>query len=128
MIRAAILSCTLLLAACAVTNEPPAPEQPGVPGLELSDADRRACEAQGGTVRRAGMLGGETCIRPYADGGKACTDSAQCEGECREREGLGAPASDPQAPVAGVCQADDNPFGCYSVIENGVVAYGICVD
>lgn len=90
----------------------------------LSEADRAACQADGGIVERAGLLGAERCTRPYSDAGKLCTDSGQCEGGCRSDD----LSPDSGEPVMGVCQADDNPFGCYTEIVDGRADHAICVD
>lgn len=93
------------------------------PFRHLMGPEKRAeCEASGGTVMRRGMANMETCVHSYADGGKACTDSSQCEGKC-----VGAPGPETQQ-TAGSCQKDDQLFGCYSEILGGKPAYAICVD
>ncbi|WP_156841360.1 hypothetical protein [Novosphingobium aquimarinum] len=88
----------------------------------MSPAKRAQCEASGGTVEARGMAGMEACLHTYADGGKACTDSSQCEGKC-----VGQPGPETQQ-TAGSCQKDDKLFGCYSEILGGKPAYAICVD
>ena len=59
------------------------------------------------------------------DAGTACSGSSDCVGECRY-EGEAEPV--PQMQVSGTCQATDARFGCYSVVEDGKIAYTICVD
>jgi hypothetical protein len=69
-------------------------------------------------------MAAELCVRPFADAGKQCTDSAQCQGKC-----IGtADQASSTAPVAGQCQADDRLFGCYSQIQQGKAVSAICVD
>ena len=117
-----ILGSALLASAC-VPAEAPDTEQPFQ--TTLSDADRATCAADGGTVERRGRLGAELCVVPFADAGKSCTDSSQCEGQCiAEETGPQPSAQNPK----GMCQADDRLFGCYSTIENGKIATTICVD
>ncbi len=90
------------------------------------DAKERAdCTADGGTVQRRGMLGMEMCVHAYADAGRTCTDSAQCQGRCVGPAGGEGSAG---AAVSGQCQADDRLFGCYSEVKGGSAAYAICVD
>ncbi|MEM7729611.1 MAG: hypothetical protein AAF311_10095 [Pseudomonadota bacterium] len=105
-----------------VSTVPMTPTPPPPDGA-LSEADRTACLASGGTVERAGILGAERCTRPYGDGGMACIDSNQCQGQCRTD--LDTPAG---TPVTGVCQANDNPFGCFAEVVAGRAGPGLCVD
>lgn len=89
-------------------------------------AERAKCEAVGGVVGPGGMLGYDQCVQPYADAGKACKGSEDCEGRCflspDSDSDMGQPTED------GVCQADDSPFGCYTEVNEGVGQYAICVD
>lgn len=100
----------------------PAPPQPVRPGT-LSPAERASCLASGGKVERAGILGAERCTKPYSDGGKPCADSSQCDGQCR------APSGKEMGDISlGVCQMDDNPFGCHAEVSNGIVEPTLCAD
>lgn len=100
-----------------------AKRRPDSPFQKAMSPEKRAeCEASGGAVEQRGMGGLESCVHTYADGGKACTDSSQCEGKC-----VGAPGPETQQ-TAGSCQKDDKLFGCYSEILGGKPAYAICVD
>lgn len=122
------------LGACTPQVGPPPPTAPTgeateVPGnqsyaRDMNAADKAACTTAGGTVQRRGRLGMEQCVHPFADAGKACTDTSQCEGKCVGSAGS-ASASE---KVSGQCQADDRLFGCYSEIRDGKAAYAICVD
>ena len=122
----AILGAALLASACVPAEAPEAPDAAAQPfQTTMSEADRAACAADGGTVERRGRLGAELCVVPFADAGKSCTDASQCEGQCIAEEA--GPQPDAQSP-GGLCQADDRLFGCYSTIESGKVANTICVD
>lgn len=91
----------------------------------VADADERAaCKSAGGEISRAGLLGREHCIQVYPDAGKACSGEADCLGTCR------APEGNVQAgtKTTGKCQTEDVPFGCYAVVEDGVVQHTLCVD
>ena len=69
----------------AVSANPPSIPQtpePEIPG-RLTQSEIEECVWSQGRIERAGILGAERCTRPYSDGGKPCTDSAQCEGQCR---------------------------------------------
>lgn len=109
---------------------PTAPAGPSEPAgnqsyaRDMSAADKAACTSGGGTVQRRGMLGMEMCVHPYADAGKQCSDSSQCQGKCVGSAGSTSTSS----AVTGQCQADDRLFGCYSEIKGGKAAYAICVD
>lgn len=96
---------------------------PPMPNGTLSQAEKVSCVQNGGFVERAGLLGAERCTTPFSDGGLVCTDSAQCQGQCR-----GDLNSAVGTSVAGVCQANDNPFGCFSEVVNGQAGPGLCVD
>jgi hypothetical protein len=111
----------LLLAGCAPAKAP-APEA-GAQSFprEMSLADRTACIAGDGRVERRGRLQAEACIHPFADAGKACTDTSQCQGKC-------VSTGNPTDATAGQCQADDRLFGCYSEIKGGKAVNTICVD
>ncbi len=89
-----------------------------------SEAERQACEAAGGEVHRAGILGYDNCILPYADAGKTCSDSSDCLGDCR----MTWPGAQPEETVTGTCQINDSPFGCFQTVENGRAGHTLCVD
>jgi hypothetical protein len=96
---------------------------PPTSGGALSAAEKLACVQNGGFVERAGLLGAERCTQPFSDAGLVCTDSGQCQGQCR-----GTLNTDVGADVTGVCQATDNPFGCFSEVLGGKAGPGLCVD
>ncbi|WP_284125169.1 hypothetical protein [Parerythrobacter aestuarii] len=110
----------LLVAAtgCIAPQDEP---QPGPPEGEFghSETSKAECEAKKGTYARRGMLGSYTCAVPYPDAGKACTKPSDCEGQCR--------VESPQDEF-GKCQANSNPFGCYSYINEEDQVVAICVD
>lgn len=101
---------------------PPAGNPDGF-GKKLSVEDRLRCLVSGGKVEVAGILGAERCTLSYRDGGQVCTDSSQCEGDCR------APINaNDQNSASGTCQMNDNPFGCYASVENSQTGPALCVD
>jgi len=63
-------------------------------------------------------------VQPFADAGKQCTDTSQCEGKC---VGTADQASS-TVPLSGQCQPDDRMFGCYSEIKQAKAVNTICVD
>lgn len=91
---------------------------------DMNAEDRASCQSSGGTVQRRGMLGMEQCVHAYADAGKQCTDSAQCQGKCVGSAG----AVSPDKPASGTCQADDRLYGCYAEVRQGKAVAAICVD
>ncbi len=148
--RVFLATLVLALGACAKPAEPAA-ETPGQPVAAAQDEpsypvddlpvqektiddlraeslaviDKEACAARNGEIRQEGLLGTWRCVVPYADAGKACRDKTDCEGKC-----LLSPESDAVtgAEAAGLCQANDSPFGCYAEIVEGKVAAALCVD
>jgi hypothetical protein len=95
-------------------------------GKRATEAERAVCEAAGGEVGPGGMLGYDQCVRPYADAGKACKETEDCEGRCLlsadSDDEMGQPTED------GICQATDSPFGCYAEVNDRMVQPTICVD
>lgn len=87
--------------------------------------DAKACAAQGGKVRPVCLSGTPMCVVPFRDAGKRCTGDRQCEGRCMLN---GAPPKNPKTKVVGRCEANNNPCGCYTTVENGRVARSLCVD
>lgn len=133
----------ILMGACAPEPRAPGPvaDDPSAsPQVTPPTAKETAdCAARNGEMRRVGLLGSWQCIVRHADAGKPCTDSDQCQGQCRAEIDLPPPPADgaptpptrtapPPSPTAGVCQADSNDFGCYAVIEDGRAQPMICVD
>jgi hypothetical protein len=90
----------------------------------MAHVDVEACKAEGGTVKGVCMFGMPACVRPYRDGGKACTDGSQCEGNCIQTE----PWVPPGTEVTGVCEASDEPCGCTSLVVEGRAMVGLCED
>ncbi len=76
--RRLALIAVLALASCVeAPSGEVAPE-----GQKLGKAERAECLARGGSVGRGGLVPDEVCFLPLADGGKACTKKADCEGMC----------------------------------------------
>ena len=85
----------------------------------------KACTAKGGAFSQQGMLGCYQCVVSYSDAGKACQDSSDCQGKCKNTgEFVDANAK----TQSGQCASDSSPFGCYQTIEEGVAQPAICVD
>jgi hypothetical protein len=68
------------------------------------------------------------CVITYADAGRRCTDSDQCEGTCR-LNGEPSPTVRPGSAAVGQCQASNaSNFGCFTTVEDGKVDATLCVD
>ncbi|MGV3578705.1 hypothetical protein [Brevundimonas sp.] len=117
----------LLIAALALTlTAACSPMAEQAPDAGSNQSAQATCAAQGGSMQRVGRLQTLQCVVRYADAGKRCTDSDQCEGECRYEGDAAAVAAG--ASVAGVCQADSNRFGCSTRVEDGKTDATICID
>lgn len=103
-----------LLAVC--TRAPLA--KPDIPQTE------EECLAVGGNWIHLGLPGTpKRCDLKAKDGGKSCTDSSQCQGECMAPSG----ASEGQK-MNGACSDYILNFGCARRVENGKVGIEICAD
>lgn len=127
MKRLAIIAA-FLMAACQ-----PVPEKGdygfGSEPAPVSVAESPAaadCMARGGRMQPLGRMQSMQCVVPYADGGRRCTDSDQCSGQCRIANEAARSAAG--ARVIGRCQTDSDPFGCHTTVENGRAQVTICVD
>lgn len=90
----------------------------------LSKIDQADCKARGGAIEGVGMFGTPACVVPYADAGKRCTDSDDCQGFCKGPEGIAA-----GTPATGRCSLNSaDHFGCSSVVRNGLAGETLCAD
>lgn len=121
----------LLTVACAPIGAPPPPPAPPVsqstefaPRNADEQAEAASCPGKGGHIERVGKLQALRCIVRYADAGKACTDGSQCLGKrcVGDFEDTAA-----LPPATGTCAATNDPFGCQTIIRDGVAAT-LCVD
>ena len=108
------LAALAFLSACAPSTPAPAP---------TAQSAEASCAARGGSMQPVGRLQRSTCVVPYADAGKSCTDKAQCQGACIA-DGNG----ESQNAVAGQCQKTNVQFGCFARIVNGKSTGTLCVD
>lgn len=102
-------------AGCAHRRQPPAPAR--------DPAAIARCLEQGGVLTTTGIASAPLCRRRYADGGKACSDNAQCAGNCIFE---GTPAHG--APVTGRCEALEAAWDCSHEVVAGRAHYGVCAD
>lgn len=76
------------------------------------------CKVTGGRWETAGIYPEFRCIHKYPDGGKSCRSSTECRGLCISK-----------GDGTGYCKYDDNPFGCYSTVEDFREGRGVyCID
>ena len=85
----------------------------------------QACSAKGGAFSKQGRLGCYQCVVSYTDAGKTCQGSADCQGQCVNKDEFIAANVKNQS---GQCASDSSLFGCYQTIEKGVAQSAICVD
>lgn len=126
--RILLLIAALVLASCAEpeikADGPIVASETGGPQPKPDTAE--ACTKKGGTYRRVCLMGSWSCVMPYADAGKSCTDKKQCQGQCRyEGEGEMPPAG---TAVTGVCQRTSDPCGCFGIVADGKLQSMLCVD
>jgi hypothetical protein len=75
-----------------------------------------------------GIAETESCICKTKDGGRACRDGADCEGQCLVAEDakfvVMSPGPPPRGYYVGRCSEFDTTFGCNRMIPHGVRAQG----
>jgi putative hemolysin len=115
-LKSGLASASLALSLLAACAPAPAPQ----PAAQSADA---SCAARGGTMQPVGRLQRPTCVVPYADAGKTCSDKADCQGACIAEGNLEA-----QGATTGQCQKTNVQFGCYAKIVGGKSTGAICID
>lgn len=120
-LRAALLGAAILFALGGC--------QPGsiqlTGGVPTPEAQR--CAQSGGFLAKRGKRGNLMCVQPFADAGKACTSTKECQGRCLAVDDSGGVPKLGEA-AAGICQADDKLFGCFAELEQGKVKSSKCID
>jgi hypothetical protein len=107
---------------CARTPPPPAAARP-----PLTEEQCRACAGEWGVH---GLAQAPSCNCRTADGGKRCTDGADCQGVCvaapddpeREVREAGPPA---RGFFVGRCSTVMTVFGCNRIIGRGARSRGL---
>jgi hypothetical protein len=134
--RLVLLVSVMGLAACCKKTPPPAnpataavlqapasskPEaRSGAPGDRPQT--KEACDACRGEWKRHGLADVEVCRCRTKDGGKACRDGKDCEGQCIAGDDdfivadKGPPA---RGHYQGKCSEFDTTFGCMRVVPEG---------
>jgi hypothetical protein len=110
------LAAFTLLTACAPSAPAPTP-------LTASQGIEAACAARGGKIQNVGRIQMPTCVIPFADAGKSCTDKAQCQGDCILEGNF-----EDKGSVTGQCQKSNVQFGCFAKVVNGQATRAMCVD
>jgi hypothetical protein len=134
MRKLAGLILAVLLTGCAAQPAPappppppvaakPMPPQQNVRADGYDPAAEQTCKAKGGSYRIGGLLGRFYCPLSFSDGGKDCTDKADCQGAC-----LAQPGARMGEAAIGKCAATDSPFGCNAPVNKGVAGPVLCVD
>lgn len=129
----------VVMSACAAPASEQAADFIGVDGKPLVMAggvidnavqqaltdDPAACAKVGGELKPVCRMQMPICLIAFKDAGKSCTDGAQCaSGRCKVE------MSAPDAPPAtsGQCAANNDPCGCFQLMEDGVAQAALCAD
>lgn len=131
IMRALVFIGALMVVGCTTPEAPTKPTPAAMPEMtnpkEFNDADRDACAAEGGNYEMAGRLGWMRCTQSFEDAGKVCTDSSDCMGKCLTDKEIEFDEETGPKATTGTCAANDNPFGCYTMVNDGIPST-ICVD
>ena len=84
----------------------------------------------GGFLAKRGLTPWPTCIIPFTDGGKSCSDKAGCVGQCLVKYDGNLKAMPAiGSPAIVQCQAEEPAIGCFAQVRNGTVATAfLCTD
>lgn len=90
------------------------------------DTEQRACEKSGGIweCSRSRFRKEASCVQTSADGGRECTDSAECKFGCLYQ----IKRLDERGRLLGRCAATSGRAGCFTFLQNGRIAGEICED
>lgn len=112
----ASLMMILVIAGCA-------PQKP----VATETVNVTACP--GGFMERRGLTPWPTCVIPYSDAGKSCSDGGDCQGQCLLKYDGNVDAHPIGTAASGQCQPQEPAIGCYAQIRQGLVATGfLCTD
>jgi len=93
--------------------------------LSIGFYPKISCAVSGGEYTIGGLIEAEYCLYNYSDGGKACSSSTECQGECMLDKSTSSLSDN---IINGVCKSNSDPYGCFSYVENGKFAGGACTD
>ncbi len=89
------------------------------------------CKALGGKWGPAGIFPQPICRVPTRDGGRACSDTDECEGECLAKLSSGQRTkitNRQKLRIDGVCTPYIPVFGCAAIVNKGYVTSILCRD
>ncbi len=88
--------------------------------------EQSLCESLGGTIKKAGISQFDKCVQTYSDAGDICQDASDCFGRC-VIDGS-AEALTIGETISGICEMDNDPFGCTPLVTDGKYEGTICID
>jgi len=88
--------------------------------------DAKVCAKHGGRYG-SGPFGGAACEIPYSDGGRTCSDDAQCKGGCIVEFGGEIPSPKVGVRAKGTCQKTNLESGCFAHIKKSRVQPELCI-
>jgi len=93
--------------------------------------DKASCESRGGRWGRIGLSPRPSCNLPASDGGKACSDSDECDGSCLadlDANEMEAARKGETLKKDGKCTPWMITVGCQARVEDGKVRGLLCMD
>jgi len=123
--RALMLVAAMIVSACSPATQE-GPSEPAPAASLTASAEEAACAAKGGEWRPVCRMQQPACVVKFADGGKECSDSDDCAGQCLARSAAGFVPEG--RAVTGVCAVNDDPCGCKQTVEGGKATVAICID
>ena len=114
-----------LMCGCSTSPDPQMLESAERSRAEaLAKIEQDKCLTEGGFLGGVDAVGRPTCLKPFADAGKVCSDKSQCQGFCRAPDGAAVGSRS-----TGTCQSYTHfYYGCYNEIRKGTVVGGMCFD
>lgn len=91
----------------------------------METTNSEECATMGGHVQNVCALAEKVCLIDYKDAGKPCQSSTECEGKCIYTADKPANVGD---SVMGFCEADNNPCGCWQLVEKGELHAEVCAE
>lgn len=88
--------------------------------------ERALCESLGGMINKAGKAQFDMCVQTFSDTNETCLDASDCFGRC-----VVGGSSDNLTrgeAITGVCEMNNEYFGCTPLVTNGQYEGTLCVD
>lgn len=133
IVLAGTAGCATHAAAPPVAGPPSSSSSPPAPAAETRRAapppTEDECRACRGVWGKHGIAETPSCNCRTNDGGKACRDGAECEGQCiadadNPRHEVTDPGPPPRGYFLGRCSELASVFGCFRTIDRGAAARG----